>query len=145
MVTPRLEGVCLDPAVAAESVTLGQLAVQATSVPASVTAIALDDRPLAQSRRILLIYATDALNAGMAFTSRERDTLAALGTTPALLRTGTLKATITTDRAPALKLWALGLDGRRLEALKTTTHGRSLAISIDSTQLKTVTPFFELE
>ncbi len=144
VVTPRLEGVCLDPETAPGGVTLGQLTIETTSIPASVTAIAVDDRPLAESRRILLVYATDALNSGMSFTSPERETLLALGKLPVLLRTGRLKVTLTGRHVAGMKVWALGLDGRRTEAIPTAADAHSLSVTLDTTRLRTVTPFFEL-
>jgi hypothetical protein len=123
---------------------LRQLTVEATSVPAAVAAIAADDRPLAESRRILLVYATDALNSGMTFTSPARETLVTLGKTPVLLRAGRLEATLRTPHAAALKLWALGLDGRRAQALPIAAEGQSLTIRIDTSRIEAITPFFEL-
>ena len=115
---PRLEGACIDPAITPERVALGQLTIESTSVPASVTAIAVDDRPLAESRRILIVYATDALNSGMTFETPKRETLVAPGKLPVLLRAGSLKATLGGRHVAGMKLWALGLDGRRQEAVE---------------------------
>jgi hypothetical protein len=144
VITPRLEGACIDPAIAPERVTLGQLTIDSTSVPASVTAIAVDDRPLAESRRILIVYATDALNSGMTFETPERETLVEPGKLPVLLRTGRLKATLTGSHVAGMKLWSLGLDGRRQEAMEAVANGETLTIMIDTSRLKTPTPFFEL-
>ena len=144
VVTPRLEGVCLDPDVAPGRVTLGQLTVEASSIPAAVTAIAVDDRPLAESRRILLVYATDALNAGMGFTSATREVLVSLGKPPVLLRAGRLQVTLHTRHAAVLKVWALGCDGRRCEVVEAVAKGETLALALDTARLKTATPFFEL-
>lgn len=144
VITPRLEGACLDPETAPGRVALGQLTIDSTSVPASVTAIAVDDRPLAESRRILLVYATDALNSGMTFTGPERETLVALGQPPILLRTGRLKVTLTGRHVAGMKAWALGLDGRRVEVIEVTAVGQSLSLTIDTTRSKTITPYFEM-
>ena len=143
VITPRLEGACLDPATMPGRLTLGQLTIESTSVPASVTAIAVDDRPLVESRRILLVYATDALNSGMTFPSVERETLVTLGRAPALLRTGQIKMALTGRHVAAMKLWALGLDGRRRESLAVIANGDSLSVMIDTSQLKSATSFFE--
>jgi hypothetical protein len=144
VITPRMEGACLDPQTASGPVRLGQLTIESTSVAAAVTAIAVDDRPLAESRRILLVYATDALNSGMTFTSPEREMLVALGKLPILLRTGLLKVTLTGRHAASLKVWALGLDGRRMEVIAAPAIGETLPVTVDTGRLKSVTPFFEL-
>jgi hypothetical protein len=142
--TPRLEGACIDPEAAPGPVALGQLTIESTSIPAAVTAIAVDDRPLAASRRILLVYATDALNSGMTFTTPGRETLVALGKLPVLLRAGRLKATLNIRNAAGLKVWALGLDGQRRELLEAKANGDALEMVIDTGRLKTATPFFEV-
>ena len=144
VITPRLEGACLDSQTASGPVRLGKLTIESTSVPGSVTAIAVDDRPLDESRRILLVYATDALNSGMTFSSPERETLVALGGLPVLLRTGQLKVTLTGRHAASLKVWALGLDGRRAEVVAAAAKGETLAVAVDTGRLKGVTPFFEM-
>lgn len=144
VITPRLEGACIDPTVTPGRVTLGQLTIESTSVPASVTAIAVDDRPLAESRRILLVFATDALNSGMTFTGPERETLVTLGKSPALLRTGQIKLALTGRNVAGLKLWALGLDGHRAEAIPITATAQSMSVTLDTARLRTATPLFEL-
>jgi hypothetical protein len=144
VITPRLEGACVDSDLTPGRVALRNLIIESTSVPAAVTAIAVDDQPLAQSRRILVVYATDALNSGMTFTSPSRETLSALGKTPVLLRTGKLKVTLADRRDSGLKVWALALDGRRMQPIETSVEGTGLSVSIDTSKLKTVTPFFEI-
>jgi hypothetical protein len=144
VIAPRMEGVCVDADLAPGRIVLKHLTVESTSVPASVTAVAADDLPLAESRRILLVYATDALNSGMTFDSPAREKLVSLGKLPVLLRTGRLHVTLTGRHAPQMKVWALGLDGRRAEQLEATADGRSLAVKIDTGLLNTVTPFFEI-
>jgi hypothetical protein len=109
-----------------------------------VTAIAVDDRPLAESRRIPIVFATDALNSGMTFETPKRETLVEPGKLPVLLRTGRLKATLTGSHVAGMKLWSLGLDGRRQEAMEAVANGETLTIMIDTSRLKTPTPFFEL-
>jgi hypothetical protein len=152
--TPRLQGACFDPAAKnldsslaltpSQPIPLGQLTIENSSVPAAVTAIAVDDKPLVESRRVLLVYATDALNSGMSFTSRTRETLVALGKVPVLLRSGQLEISLTGQHVAGMKAWALGLDGRRAEPVSVSATGQKLSLSIDTASLKTPTPFFEL-
>ena len=93
---------------------------------------------------MLLVYATDALNSRMAFTSPQREELVGLGKLPVLMRTGNLKLTIKNPHAAAINAWALGLDGRRVEPIGVTRQGDALTLSIDGRRLKSATPFFEL-
>ena len=63
---------------------------------------------------------------------------------PILLRTGQLKVTLTGRHAAILKVWALGLDGRRAEVIAATSKGETLSVAVDTGRLKSVTPFFEM-
>jgi len=53
-----------------------------------------------------------------------------------------VKLTLAGRHVAGLKLWALGLDGRQVEQIKTTSDGSSLAISLDTGDLTAVTPSF---
>jgi len=66
-----------------------------------------------------------------------------LGKLPVLMQTGKLRATLATRHAASMKIWALGLDGRRGETINATVQGESLSLSLDTSRLKSVTPFFE--
>lgn len=142
--TSRMEGVCIDPAAKPERVALKRMTVESTSVTASITLVAADDVPLEQSRRMLLVYATDALNSDMTFTTTQREELVRLGKLPVLVRTGRLKIAIATPLAANLRAWALGMDGHRVEEIEVTRLGDKSLLSIDTARLKSITPFFEL-
>jgi len=142
--TPRLEGVSFEQL--ADPLALGALMVVSSTVPACVTAIALDDAKLYESKRVLLVYATDALNSGMTFEDAGRRILRDLGEEPAqtLMRTGVLAARLATRNADRLKVWALGMDGTRKEALPVRVREGVLELTLDTTTLGSVTPFFEI-
>ncbi|MEK6794166.1 MAG: hypothetical protein AABZ39_05275 [Spirochaetota bacterium] len=79
----------------------------------SLTFSSLDGKPLDESRRILIMFPTDALNKNMKFESDERTTLITWGETPMLIRVG--KASVILRNSNALKLYALATSGRRIE------------------------------
>lgn len=140
--TPRLEGVSFEHLT--EPLSLGALTVVSSTVPACVAAIALDDARLSESKRVLLVYATDALNSGMTFDDAGRQVLRQLGNAPVLMRTGALEVRLTAENAIA-KAWALGLDGTRKAALPVRVRQGSLHIAIDTATLPDgPTPFFEI-
>ncbi len=146
VVTPRTEGVSM---LAGRSEPLGSVAVQETSVPATIAVCSMDGNPVNQSGRMVLIYSTEAANSNMEL-STDRVTLRNLGTTPALMQCGKLSLTIQNSHASRLSLYALGLDGARQEKLpvsveETNPAGASLKIDLDTSTLTgTLTPFFEL-
>ena len=112
--TPRLEGATLG---SETNAALGALTIHRISVPGSVAAAALDGRPLRESQRILLVYATDALNSDMTFTSPDRVELVDSGHAPVLIETGAISASIATTQAAQLHAWVLGFDGSRRREL----------------------------
>ena len=141
VVTPRSEAVTLE---GHQGESLNRLQVVKTSVPALVAACAVDNNVLAASRRIVLIYSTDAVNSRMEL-SPDRKKLVKLGELPVLLRVGKLEATLRNDQAATMRLYALGLDGSRQEELPLTAKAGVIHLSLDTRTLKKgPTPFFEI-
>jgi hypothetical protein len=139
--TPRLEGATLGKETAAE---LGALNVHRVSVPGSVAAASLDGKSLGESRRILLVYATDALNSGMTFTGPDRVELVDIGHAPVLIKAGTLSASIRTAQAAELHAWVLGFDGARRQELPLTRTEDSVRLDVDMASLPEPSFFIEL-
>ncbi len=143
VVTPRSEGICLGRPT--EGVKLGALTVKSTNVPAAVVAAAIDGEELAASRRILLVYATDALNSGMTFADPERTLLRDNGKLPVLLRAGQLSLSLANRQPADLKAWALSLTGQRQEELPIQAGADGLELRIDTGKLtKGPAVFFEI-
>ncbi|MFA6103989.1 MAG: hypothetical protein WC721_17505 [Victivallaceae bacterium] len=141
VVTPKSEGVSLESGKAEQ---LSCLNVLNSSTAASVAVCAIDGKPLGASSRIVLIYATDAVNSGMEF-SGDRITLIKPGSLPILMRTGKLNATLKSSAPDGMKLFALGMDGTRKENLPLKIENGLLKIEIDTAKLKNgATPFFEI-
>ena len=139
VITPRTEGVSLH---AGERAELKQMTVAETTASATVALSSLDGASVAKSKRLLLIYSTDAVNTGHE-TSDDRTTLFNLGKLPILVETGKLRVAITVADAASKKIWALGLDGSRKEEIVTvSTDGGMMKITIDTAALKTGPAFF---
>jgi len=137
---PRFEGIATDkPAKRA----LGAVCGVQSSVPASIAAISLDGLPLPKSSRLLLVYATDALNSGMEL-SEDHSTLFSIGKAPTLMRTGALSLEMKTE-ASSFEAWALGIDGSRVQKIPCSVESGALKLSIDTAELeKGPTQFFEI-
>ncbi len=145
VVTTRLESACLDPEAEAAPVELCALRVESSSVPAAVTAVAVEGETLAASPRVLLVYATDALNSGMTFSAPSRRRLQELGTLPILLQTGRIELNLANAQAERLKAWAVDLCGRRAEEIPLRAEAGRVHLSLDTADLKSgPTPFIEL-
>lgn len=142
IVTKRSEAVSLE---AGKRKPLDQLTVISSSVPALVAACAVDDKNLAESERVVLVYSTYAVNTDMEL-SADRVTLVNLGKAPVLVQSGALTTTLKNANADSMKLYALALDGSRQEELplKRDTNG-ALKIDLNTSALKHgPSVFFEL-
>ena len=105
--TPRTEAIAFKDLDG--SVTLGALTVGRADGAASFSVSALDERPVATSRRLLAIFATDARNTGMRFRGEAERVIDDFGRLPALIRRGALDVAL-----PGTQSWRVlpvGLDG----------------------------------
>ena len=142
VVTPRTEAVALENN---KGETLQQLKVINTDVSALVAVSSMDGRVLADSKRIVLVYSTEIANTDMEL-SGDRVTLIKLGRLPVLMKTGRLCITLKNANPQNLSLYALGLNGVRMEKLPVKVNDRSeIVIVLDTSTLKNgPTPFFEI-
>ena len=139
--TQRSEAVTLE---GGKGEPVGQMNVVNTSVSALVAACAVDKEKLTDSKRIVLIYSTYAVNSGMEL-SADRTTLVNLGKMPVLMQVGRVDVTLKNSNGAKMSLYALGFDGARREKLPFEFDGKTLNITLDTRTLKDgPTPFFEL-
>ncbi len=141
VVSPRLEGAVLK---SSKHTKLGAFTIQSCSVPASLTLISLDaDAELSTAGRLLLVFAADALNSGMEFTSPERTMLIDYGKTPALLQTGRFSGSLKRKAAGGkFRLYALDLTGKRIAELPLTHAGNDVSFSVDTAAIPGAPAFF---
>lgn len=107
-----------------------------TDGPAMVSVSAMDDHPLATSRRLLLLHLTDVQNTGTRFRTPERKILEEWGSTPLLVRRGSADVTLTLA-APAnasIALHALSTGGKRLYTLPVTHVDTALTFALQTSQ-----------
>ena len=147
VITPHTEAMSVTRALSGP-VMLGQLSIRALDAGALVAASALDGRPLAESRRILLILSGDAINSGMQMGGYGMNRqMVAWGKLPIRMRRVSVQLSLKTFSTEPAHLSVLSLSGKVL-------HSQSLAVRGDSTFLFTLdtgtvtanpTTFFLLE
>jgi hypothetical protein len=117
---------------------LGAMTVDRSDGSALVSASAIDGAAsLAESRRMLLIFATDARNTGMRFRDADEKVIDDFGRLPALIRKGSVKlsfkpATQMDARSGGWTLSPIGLDGRVHAAVATGTGLPTFTLSNDT-------------
>jgi hypothetical protein len=144
VVTPTIAGLCLDQL--EQPLQAGALTVERASVAAGITVASRDDQPLAQSKRLLLVIATDARNGGEQYEDPAGEVLKKLGTGPALLRTGSFTISLqrAADAAP-LHVWVVALDGTRQLELPVERTPQGLRLTLDTAAWACgPSPFLEL-
>lgn len=125
---------------------LAKLTIKSASAPALFAASSLDGLGLAQSKRILLIYATDARNTDMTFADAKSRTLKNLGTLPVLIKNSRIAFSLNNSNAQSLHLYALRLNGQRgveLPMTKTTDNTVNIELNLNAIK-ETPTTYFEL-
>ncbi len=140
--TPRLEAVSM---VSPKRISLGTLTVERSSVPACVALASIDGAALGAATRMLLVYATDALNSNSSFGSMERKTLMSLGEPPVLMKAGTLEVSLRIPPVAAMSVWAVAINGERREKLPVEMRDGAFLVRVDTSKLANgPTPFFEI-
>ncbi|GEP10506.1 glycosyltransferase [Methylobacterium gnaphalii] len=144
VVTPRT--VAASYAAAPVPLQLGPLTIEAASGPALLAASALDGRDLARSRRVLLIFATDAMNTRMRFRDTERRVVEDFGRMPVLLARQTARIRLASETTTRWQGRSLHLDGSPGSALHLTTGGHDVVLDLDNAATSHgPTTFFLLE
>ena len=93
------------------TIPLGSLIIEGAEQGGLLAASVIDEAPsLAESRRILLVYATDARNTGMRFRDSAERVIEDFGTLPVLVRRGSVSVSLS-GRFGSWRLSPVGLDG----------------------------------
>ncbi len=74
----------------------------------------VDGLPLKDSKRLVLMHATDVLNTDMTFTDKARQKLEKWGDLPHLVRAGKTSIRLALASPSGWKVWAVDLSGRQL-------------------------------
>ena len=123
---------------------LRDLKVVSMNRDAMFCVVSKGDEPLRESRRMAVVYASNALNTGTVFRDGERCETLRKGGGPVLLETGRVTFTLQNDHADRLRCWALDLNGARTEEIPVKAKNGRLGAIIDTAKLKEPTVFFEL-
>ena len=113
--TPRFQGICAE---AGTKTQLQDFAIETMTTRGALALVAIDGvKPIRQADRMVLVYATNALNNKMCFTSPDMVTLDYIGDAPVLLERGRFSVTVSNRNGGKLKLYPLDMAGRRLKEI----------------------------
>jgi len=129
VVTPRSEGLITETAAPIS----GNLLTLSGADGFAVAAVgAIDDQPLATSRRMLAIVLTDVQNTDVKFGDPEHTILLDWGQLPHLVRREEATLTLKLDRP--VEVYALGLDGARIGTVAVERTADGFAMAVDTAQ-----------
>ncbi|MBR0459721.1 MAG: beta-galactosidase [Victivallales bacterium] len=128
--TPRFQGIC---GLAGATAKLPALQIHKMTRDATLSLVSVDgNTPLLDSRRMALVFATNALNTGMTFQGEEMNINLKLGTAPALVLCGQFEVSITNKNAAQLNLYPLDFAGKRLKKITpSSVQGNTARFAVD--------------
>lgn len=141
--TPRFQGICGEAGTTAE---LDDFSINAMTRKGTLSLVGIDGKePIRNANRLMLVYATDALNSGMRFSNSSRNTLQYIGDLPALLEQGSFTVTIRNRNAENLRLYPLDLAGnRQKKIIPVSISGEQAVFQVD-TGKDGASVFFEIQ
>jgi len=107
--------------------------VKNTRSRAVIAVCALDDRPIRQSESMLVFHLTDVQNSNTEFSDQYHNRLMSGGKFPLLVKKGVAEIVIKSMLSD-LKVWALGLDGRRLGNVNVHKNAEGFSFSATTVQ-----------
>jgi hypothetical protein len=125
---------------------LNHLTINSASAPALFSVSSLDGLSLSQSKRLLLIYATDARNTGMKFVDSRSKQLEKLGSMPVRIKNSRITFSLDNVNAASLHLYALKLNGERSVTIpinKITDNKLDIELDLNTIS-QTPSTYFEL-
>lgn len=131
VITPRTEAVSVTDA--ATALQLGRMSVRSVNAGALVAATALDDMPLASSRRILFIMTGDTKSSGMQLAGDPRaPRLIDWGRLPILMRRVVATVDLKTGSGSSGKLTVLSLQGKPLSTSTVSGSNGVASLRLDT-------------
>ena len=139
VITPKSEAAALPEG---KTATLGMIDIRRNTVNSLVALASVDDLPLTQSRRMVLVLSTRIANTNMQHDPTGVH-LRVVGTLPILYQCG--KYDLAIRRSQKLRCYALSLSGERMEEVPLAMENGIQILKLDMAALKHgPTPFFEM-
>lgn len=132
--TARFQGLCGE---AGSKASLPNFELKKMNRRGCVAVASIDgDKPLNESKRMLLFLMTNALNTGMTFENDDQLKRIKNGTTPLLLETGTFTIAVKNRNTDKMKLYALALDGTRIDEIPVKKIDGGIEFTINTAKIK---------
>lgn len=114
---------------------LPQFEVKEMSANGALGIVSSDDASLDKSKRMTVVYATNALNEGLTFRDNDHRIRIINGKGPVLYQTGRFTITLKNRYAKKLKAYVIRLDGSRDGELPVSVQGDTLTLSVNTAEI----------
>ena len=139
VVTPKSEAITMRSELKNEK--LGRLTIKSSTANAAIAVSAVDNKPIAESDRLVLTYNTDAVMKDFGV-SKNRLYVTAWGEMPVLIETGKLSAELRLSPNKKYSVYSLKMNGERVDKIPFETKDGVMKIELDTS--KHVAVFFEI-
>ena len=116
---------------AGKSITTDAAQIKILDSDATVWISAVDDQPIASSKRLLITHLTDLQNTDMKYADIRRKVLQAWGHMPHIVQNGRAEITVKLQNPQNATVWRLRTDGERLSKLEAAVTADGLRIPLD--------------
>ena len=142
VITPNTEAIVFDEP---KPIKLNQLSILSADHSALVAVSSIDNQPLINSKRMLLVLSTDARNSDMQFSDSANSTALSLGKPPVLIRAVKVKLALQSPHKSLLKVYSTNLRGQRKNAINLKQTNTSIEFELDISKLSHgATTYFEI-
>lgn len=136
--TPKSQAAVLN---AGEGAKLGDFNVKSCGADATVAVVSIDGKPIRESARMVLVFATDTVPSGVGLSSSRRK-INAWGKPPILVQTAKLSAELKLDASKKFDFFRLKMNGARAEKIPFEIENGVMKIELDTSEH--VGLFFEI-
>jgi hypothetical protein len=142
VITAKTEAVVFDEP---KPINLNHLSILSAESGALVAISAMDNQPLASSKRMLVVLSTDARNSGMQFTDATNEVVTQLGKSPILVRANKVKIALRNTNQKQLKVFSNNLRGQRVDTIPVKQTPNAIEFELDIRNLTHgATTYFEV-
>ena len=142
VISSKTEAVVFD---SFEPVKLNNLEVVAADGPALFSVSSMDENALKDSKRMLVIIATDARNSEMKFADKAETTVVDIGRKPIVMRTAEIQFRLKNTNKNDLKVYSVNLRGQRMDQLPVKVTDNGIEVVLNTNVLTHgPTPYFEI-
>ena len=105
----------------------------------------MDENALKDSKRMLVIIATDARNSEMKFADKAETTVVDIGRKPIVMRTAEIQFRLKNTNKNDLKVYSVNLRGQRMDQLPVKVTDNGIEVVLNTNVLTHgPTPYFEI-